>query len=89
MIGETSVPIPMSKGHDRKCGYEYERLGVCNIFIANEPLVGFLKVKITDKKCKVDWAEFIKEIADEYYPEAELITLGMDNFGTHTPGALY
>lgn len=89
LIGETHVPIPMSKGHDRKCDYEYERLGVCNIFLANEPLAGFRTVKITDKKCKVDWAEFIKEIADEHYPEAELITLVMDNLGTHTPGALY
>ena len=89
LIGETHVPIPMSKGHDRKCDYEYERLGVCNIFLANEPLAGFRTVKITDKKCKVDWAEFIKEIADEYYPEAELITLVMDNLGIHTPGALY
>jgi len=89
LIGETRVPIPMSKGHDRKCDYEYERLGVCNIFLANEPLAGFRTVKITDKKCKVDWAEFIKEIADEHYPDAELITLVMDNLGTHTPGALY
>ena len=89
LIGETRVPIPMSKGHDRKCDYEYERLGVCNIFLANEPLAGFRTVKITDKKCKVDWAEFIKEISDEHYPEAELITLVMDNLGTHTPGAFY
>ncbi len=89
LIGETRVPIPMSKGHDRKCDYEYERLGVCNIFLANEPLSGFRTVKITDRKCKVDWAEFIKEIADEHYPEAKLITLVMDNLGTHTPGAFY
>jgi hypothetical protein len=79
----------MSKGHDRKCDYEYERLGVCNIFLANEPLAGFRTVKITDKKCKVDWAELIKEIADEHYPEAEMITLVIDNLGTHTPGAFY
>jgi len=89
LIGETHVPIPMSKGHDRKCDYEYERLGVCNIFLANEPLAGFRTVKITDRKCKVDWAEFIKEIADEHYPEADVITLVMDNLGTHTPGAFY
>jgi hypothetical protein len=79
----------MSKGHYRKCDYEYERLGVCNNFLANEPLVGFRTVKITNKKCKVDWAEFIKEIADEHYQEAGLITLVMDNLGTHAPGALY
>jgi len=89
LIGETRVPIPMSKGHDRKCDYEYERLGVCNIFLANEPLAGFRKVKITPKKCKVDWAEFIKEIADDHYLEAEVITLVMDNLRTHTAGALY
>jgi hypothetical protein len=89
LIGETRVPIPMSKGHDRKCDYEYQRFGVCNIFLANEPLAGFRTVKITDKKCKVDWAEFMKEIADEHYPEAELITLVMDNLGTHTSGAFY
>jgi hypothetical protein len=89
LIGETRVPIPMSKGHDRKCDYEYERLGMCNIFLANEPLAGFRKVKITDKKCKIDWAEFVKEIADEHYPETDVITLVMDNFGTHTPGAFY
>ena len=89
LIGETRVPIPMSKGHDRKCDYEYERLGVCNIFLANEPLASFRRVKITNRKCKVDWAEFIKEIADEHYPKTEVITLVMDNFETHTPGALY
>jgi hypothetical protein len=89
LIGETRAPIPMSKGHDRMSDYEYERLVVCNIFLADEPLAGFRTVKITEKKCKVDWAEFIKEIADGHYPEAELITLVMDNLGTHTPGAFY
>lgn len=89
LIGETRVPIPMSKGHDRICDYEYERLGVCNIFLINEPLAGFRKVKITKRKCKVDWAEFIKEIADLIYPKADKITLIMDNLGTHTAGALY
>ena len=89
LIGETHVSIPMSKGHERKCDYQYERLGMCNIFMANEPLAGFRTVKITDKKCKVDWAEFIREIADTQYPQAELTTLVMDNLSTHTPGAFY
>jgi len=89
LIGETRLPIPMEKGHDCKCDYEYQRLGVCNIFLACEPLAGFRKFKITESKCKVDWAEFIKEIADSHYPDANKITLVMDNLGTHTPGALY
>lgn len=88
LIGETRTPVPMKEGHEQKCDYEYERLGVCNIFLANEPLAGYRKVKITENKCKGDWAEFVKEIA-ETYPDAEKITLVMDNLGTHTPGALY
>jgi hypothetical protein len=37
----------------------------------------------------VDWAEFIKKIADEWYSGAEKITLVMDNLATHKASALY
>ena len=40
-------------------------------------------------KEKVDWAEFIKEIADTHYPKAEKIRLIMDNYGTNKAAALY
>jgi hypothetical protein len=89
LIGETRVPMPMKKGYARRCDYEYERFGMSNIFLANEPLAGFRTVKITESKCKIDWAEFVKEIADDHYQDAVLITLVMDNLSTHTAGALY
>jgi hypothetical protein len=44
---------------------------------------------VTDRKTKQDWAELIREIADELYPNAGKITLVMDNLATHKPGALY
>jgi len=40
------------------------------------------------RKTKADWAMFLEEISDNY-DQAERITLVMDNFGTHGPGALY
>ena len=89
LIKETKIPIPMKSGSEKKEDYEYERCGVCNVFIANEPLKGKRYVKITEFKTKKDWAEFIKEIADVHYSNANKITLVMDNYGTHTPGALY
>jgi len=89
LIKETRIPIQMKPGAERKEDYEYERCGVCNIFMANEPLKGKRYVKITEFKTKKDWAEFIKEITDSYYSKAKKITLVMDNYGTHTPGALY
>ena len=89
LIGETRIGSPMERGKEKRVDYEYVRKGTCNIFMANEPLMGKRRVKITEQKTKKDWAVFIKEIAEEDYPEAEKITLVMDNFKTHTPGALY
>lgn len=89
LIRETRVPIERKPGSDAKHDYEYERFGVTNIFMANEPLRGKRYVKITEKKTKTDWAYFIKEIADIYYPNAEKIKLVMDNYGTHKAAALY
>ncbi|CAN5871007.1 hypothetical protein BH24BAC1_BH24BAC1_36890 [soil metagenome] len=79
----------MKPGKERREDYEYARCGVCNIFMANEPLMGKRYIKITEYKTKKDWAGFIKELSDTHYVEAKKITLVMDNFGTHTPGALY
>lgn len=89
LIKETRTNIPMDKGRDARIDYEYERCGVCNIFMANEPLRGKRLVKITERKTRKDWAEFVKEIADNLYPEAKKITLVMDNYNTHTAGSLY
>jgi hypothetical protein len=89
LIKETRHPIAMQPGRDQRSDYEYERCGVCNIFMANEPLKGWRYVRVTERKTKKDWVEFIKEIAEVHYPNAEIITLVMDNLSTHTPGAIY
>lgn len=89
LIKETRVALEIKPGSERKEDYEYERCGVANIFIANEPLAGKRIVKVTAQKKKVDWAEFIKDIADTHYPNAKKIRLVMDNYGTHKAAALY
>jgi hypothetical protein len=76
-------------GKKSRVDYEYVRHGVANIFMANEPLKGRRLVEITQQKTKKDWAKFIKKLADEMYPDAQKITLVMDNFKTHTIGAFY
>lgn len=89
LIGEVRTPIPMQPGKEKKVDYEYFRSGTCNVFMANEPLKGYRIVKITQHKKKADWAMFIKEIADNHYPDANRIRLVMDNLNTHLPGSLY
>jgi hypothetical protein len=88
LIEEIKVPIAASPGKVAKYDYEYKRRGVCNIFMACEPLAGKRVVKITERRTKVDWACFLEDIA-AHYVGAEKITLVMDNLNTHTPGALY
>nr|QNO47604.1 hypothetical protein PGBELJNO_00002 [Methanosarcinales archaeon ANME-2c ERB4] len=88
LIAETRIPIPANPGHPTMHDYEYRRCGVCNIFIACEPLAGKRMVKITERRTKKDWACFLEEIADQY-EGAEKITLVMDNLNTHVPGSFY
>ncbi len=54
-----------------------------------EPLQGKRWISITERKTKREWAQFIRQLADQHYPDVERITLVMDNLATHTPAALY
>lgn len=89
LIKETRVPIPMKPGQEARIDFEYERCGVANIFLASEPLKGKRFAEVTERKTKTDWAGFVKQIANDWYPSARKITLVMDNLGTHKPAALY
>ena len=89
LIEEARPNLPMKPGQLEKVDYEYIRHGVINIFMANEPLKGKRLVEVTKFKTKVDWAKFVKRIADEMHPEAKKITLVMDNFKTHSISAFY
>lgn len=88
LISETRQPVPMASGREARIDYEYRRCGVCSVFIANEPLAGLRMVKVFPTRTKVQWAHFIKHII-ERWPDAERLTLVMDNLNTHTPGELY
>ena len=88
LISETKVPLPASVGRPARYDYEYKRCGVCNIFLACEPLAGKRLVTVTERKTKKDWACFLEGIATQY-ESAEKITLVMDNLNTHKPGSFY
>jgi hypothetical protein len=88
LIAETRAPIAAKPGQPARHDYEYARCGVCNVFMASEPLAGVRMTKVTQQKTKTDWALFLQDIAN-CYPTAEKITLVMDNLNTHKPGALY
>lgn len=45
--------------------------------------------KVTDQRTSVDFADCMRELVDEHYPDAEQIRVVLDNLSTHTPAALY
>ena len=53
------------------------------------PLLGWRHVEVTDRRTSIDFAQIIKTLVDEQFPEAEKIVLVLDNLNTHTPASLY
>ena len=89
LVKETRATQPASPGRAARIDYEYERNGTANVFLFVEPLAGWRKVNITDRRTRSDWAEQIRALADVHYPSAERITLVMDNLNTHHVSSLY
>jgi len=89
LVKETRQPIAAKPGRNQREDYEYERNGTANLFMRFEPLAGRRRVKVTDRRTKIDFAQVIRELVDEDYPDAELIVLVMDNLNTHKIASLY
>ena len=89
LIGEVHKPIAAAPGHPVLTDDEYVRKGVANIFVEVEPLGGKRKVKITERRTKMDWACFIEEMLEERYIDAKKVILVMDNLNTHKIASLY
>jgi hypothetical protein len=89
LVKETRKNIPAAPGRPERTDYEYERNGTANLFMISEPLAGRRRVKVTDRRTKIDFAHVLREIVDEDYADAEVIVLVMDNLNTHKPASLY
>ena len=68
---------------------EYVRHGVAEIFLFVEPLTGWRRVAVTDRRTRTDWALQVRELLEHDYPEAVKVRLVMDNLNTHSITSLY
>jgi hypothetical protein len=95
LIEEKRLPlpaVPAEKGHAgqvERYDYEYSRNGTRNLFMHCEPLAGWRYVSVTQQRTMVDFAQQMKWLVDEAYPQAEVIRLVMDNLNTHKAASLY
>jgi len=89
LIGDVVQPIPMEPGKAKREDSEYVRNGVCNLFIALEPLAGNRVCTVFQYRTGKEYAMFMKMLAELHYPDAEKIVTIQDNLSTHNPGSFY
>ena len=86
---ETRHKIAATPGYSERIDYEYERNGTAVNFMFTEPLSGWRKVNVRERRTAIDWAHEIKELLEIDYPAATKVVLVCDNLNTHKPASLY
>jgi hypothetical protein len=93
LLSDVREPLPPRPrgpgGGARLVDHEYGRGGTCHVHVAFEPLRGWRRVEVTERRRKQEFAREVRRIAEEDYPDAEQIRLVLDNLSTHTAAAFY
>jgi DDE superfamily endonuclease len=89
LISEKRLPLPPRPGQIERYDYEYQRNGVRNLFMFFEPLASRRHVPIRPRRTKQDFAQVMKWLVDEIYPQAERILVVLDNLNTHKRASFY
>jgi len=89
LISETRPSLRPRPGRVRRVDPEYRRNGTASVFMLTVPLEGQRHVRVRKHRKREDFAEVIRELCDELYPDAETIVLVMDQLNTHNIASLY
>ena len=89
LLDDSREPLPMRPGDVAKIDSEYVRHGTVSVFCFMQPHTGRIEHCVEETRTAVDWAEKIRYLVDVLEPEAEKITLVMDNLNTHSTASLY
>jgi transposase len=89
LIAEKIEPLPMEPGEPERYDYQYERNGVCNLFMFFEPLAAWRHIEVTNQRTAIDYAHQMKYLVDVRYPDATKITVVHDQLNTHVKASIY
>ena len=89
LLAEVREPLPAQPGRPRREDYEYRREGTRNLFLACEPLAGWRQVAVTQRRTMQDFAQQMRWLVDEAYPEVPVVRVVLDNLNTHRIASLY
>jgi hypothetical protein len=88
LIGEMVKGMAMKADQVKREHYAYEKKGSCNLLPTIEPLTGVRIFEVTDQRRKLEFAWHFQKVAAAY-PEAEKITVILDNLNTHNESSFY
>jgi hypothetical protein len=89
LLAEVREPLPTGPGRPERPDHEYERRGTAHVLMAFEPLTGWRRVEVTERRRDREFAEAARRLAEEDYPAAERVRLVCDNLSTHSAAAFY
>ena len=89
LLADVREPLPAKPGRPRREDYEYQRRGTRNLFLTCEPRRGWRHVAITRQRTMQDFAQQMRWLVDEAYPDVPVIRLVLDNLNTHRMASLY
>lgn len=91
LLSEVTEPIPAAPGRVKRQDAEYVREGSASAFMIAAPHSGLRQVYISQdgRRTALDYADAIRVLCDEMFPDAEEIQLVQDNLNTHDLSSLY
>ena len=89
LLAEVREPLVGKPGCPERRDHEYERRGMANVLMAFEPLSGWRRASVTERRRGREFAEEVRRLVEEDYSEAERIRLVVDNLSTHSAAAFY
>lgn len=81
--------LPLRPGSDLRQDAEYVRGGTCCLMMAFEPLAARRRLWVRPQRRRVEFAQAVRVLCEEVYPEAETIRLVCDQLNTHGAASFY
>jgi len=89
LVTEARPSMPCRPGRVKRIDPEYHRNGTASVSMMTAPLEGKRHVRVREHRKREDFAEVIRELCDERYPDAEKVVLVLDQLNIHNTASLY
>lgn len=89
LLKDPVAPLPPKAGQPQREDYQYERHGTASVLGFFEPLTGLRSLAVHERRTTQDFAQQMRRLVEDLYPQAETIRVVLDNLNTHKKASLY